>query len=124
MRIYLAGPMRNIPFFNFSNFDAVAYMLRGAGHTVLNPADKDREVYGKDFELKFPTGQFSDCPEAKFSLREALEYDLSWICRKADTLYMLTGWEHSGGARAEHAVAAALNLKIIYEEDYENNDCT
>ena len=34
---------------------------------------------------------------------------------ECDAIYMLKGWEASKGARAEHATAAAMNLKIYYQ---------
>ena len=53
----------------------------------------------------------------KQPLRIMLGSDLAWICREADAIAMLPGWEKSYGARAEHAVAVALDLQIIYIED-------
>jgi len=41
-----------------------------------------------------------------------LVMDYLW---QSDTIYMLKGWEESPGAQAEHALAKALKLKIIYE---------
>ena len=45
-RIYLAGPMRTIPEFNFPRFNAVAKALRAQGHYVFNPAQRDTERHG------------------------------------------------------------------------------
>ncbi len=42
MNLYLAGPMRGIPGFNFPKFDEVAATLRFIGHTVFSPAEHDR----------------------------------------------------------------------------------
>ena len=40
MNIYVAGPMRGYPEFNFPSFHAAAAQLRAAGHTVFNPAER------------------------------------------------------------------------------------
>ena len=37
----------------------------------------------------------------------------------SDTIFMLDGWERSPGASAEFALAKKLNLKIVYEGEYE-----
>ena len=52
--------------------------------------------------------------ELKFDLRDALAADMKWICTRADSMVMLKGWKKSKGAKAEHALAEALGLKIIY----------
>lgn len=47
MRVYLAGPMRGLPQFNFPAFDAGAATLEALGHEVFNPADRDRGKIGR-----------------------------------------------------------------------------
>jgi uncharacterized protein DUF4406 len=44
---------------------------------------------------------------------------LDYICRRAEGIAMLEGWEDSKGARAEHAIAVALGLKIRYLDEPE-----
>jgi hypothetical protein len=115
MKIYLAGPMTGLPFFNFPAFHAEAARLRAAGHDVFNPAERDIERHGADISA----GNESGSPELAvqqhgFSLRDALADDTAFICREADAIAMLPGWENSKGARAEHALAFALGHSIIY----------
>lgn len=115
MKYYIAGPMQGYEKFNFPAFDAAADYLRKQGHEVFNPADKDRERHGKDFADRFASGSIAEATAGGFSLREALALDTQWICKEAEAIYMLKGWERSGGARAEHALATALRLEIKYE---------
>lgn len=115
-RVYVAGPMRGIPEFNFPAFDAAAERLRAQGWGVCNPADRDREMYG-DGVNDSATGSLADIEHTGFDLREALAWDVAWIAEKADAIYMLDGWEWSKGARAEHALALALGLEVLYQRD-------
>lgn len=112
MKIYLAGPMRGIPDFNFPAFHTAAAKLRADGHTVFNPAEKDEQKYGKD-ALKSPTGNLRTIAKRGFSIRDALGNDLAWICKHADAVALLPGWKKSKGATAEKATADALGLEII-----------
>ena len=118
-RIYLAGPMQNIPNFNFPRFNAVAKALRSGGHEVFNPAEKDIERHnGTDISADNPNGSLQASKEKHgFSLRSALDEDLHYICTKANTIAMLPGWEKSNGAQAEHRTAVALQsegMEIVY----------
>lgn len=114
MRVYLAGPMRGIPEFNFPAFHKAAKVLRAMGHEVFNPAESDEEVYGEGFASGNLTGNEEEAAAQKgFSLREALERDLTWITRHAEAIALLPGWEKSRGARAEYSTAEALGLSMI-----------
>lgn len=116
LRIYLAGPMTQIPFFNFPAFNAAAQKLRASGHEVFNPAECDIDRHGGiDIGADNPTGDPKLAEEKhNFSLRDALAEDTAYICKEADAIAMLPGWENSKGARAEHALAHALGHTIIY----------
>lgn len=114
MKIYVAGPMRGIPEFNFPAFNAAAAKLRAEGHEVFNPAEKDNERHGTDISKGNATGDESLATQQHgFNLREALALDLEFICRQADAIALLPGWENSKGANAERATAVALGLKLI-----------
>ena len=114
-KVYLAGPMRGYPEFNFPAFHAAARMLREAGHHVFSPAEKDIERHGKDISADNATGDVKEATEKHgFSLRDALHDDMVWICKHATAIALLPGWENSNGANAEHALAKALGLHFIY----------
>lgn len=112
MNVYLAGPMRGIPNFNFPAFKAATAMLRASHYTVFSPAERDEAVHGINVSAS-PTGNLEDVKATGFSLRDALGADMEWICRYADAIALLPGWEKSKGATAERALAEALGLEII-----------
>jgi hypothetical protein len=114
MKIYLAGPMRGIPEFNFPAFHANAAKLRAQGHFVFSPAERDIEKTGVDISKGNATGD-NAIAEAQygFSLREALKDDLEFICLHAEAIALMPGWENSKGANAERATAIALGLEIM-----------
>ena len=114
MKIYVAGPMRGIPEFNFPAFHAASDKLRADGHFVFSPAEKDNERHGTDISKGNASGDEDvAAKEHGFNLRVALGVDLAWICAEADAIAVLPGWRHSKGATAEHAAAVALGLKVI-----------
>ncbi len=96
MKIYLAGPMRGMPQFNFPAFYRYAYELRQQGHEVYNPAE---------------IGISQD------NIRAIFARETSWICQEAEAIYLMPGWAGSKGARAERALAEALDLQVDYLQD-------
>jgi hypothetical protein len=114
LKVYVAGPMRGIPEFNFPAFHAAADALKQIGCVVFNPAAKDNERHGTDISKGNATGDEAIASaQHGFNLREALSMDLAWICAEADAIALLPGWKNSKGATAEHATAVALGLKVV-----------
>lgn len=114
-KVYLAGPMRGIPEFNFPAFHDAAAYLRRRGWNVFSPAERDMSHYGKDLSVGNPTGDEQQAvDEHGFNIREAMAADLKFICEEADAIALLPGWENSRGARAEKAAAEALGIEVIY----------
>ena len=93
-KVYLAGPMSGLPHLNFPAFDAAAKNLRGKGYVVFNPTEIEDNMSKNIKALAFE--------------------EITWICTEAEAVAMLPGWENSKGARAEHAIAVWLGLKIMY----------
>lgn len=113
-KVYIAGPMRTIPEFNFPAFNAAAAALRKIGCTVFNPAERDNEVHGTDISKGNATGDEAQATKNHgFNLRDALGDDLAFICKDADAVALLPGWQNSKGAKAERATADALGLIIV-----------
>lgn len=115
MRVYLAGPMRGIPQFNFPAFFEAEDFLTSQGFEVFNPARVDIENHGPQV-FNSDTGNPDDIAHTGFDLRETMKVDLSWICDHAEAIAMMPGWENSKGATAEKALAECLGLEIIYLE--------
>jgi len=117
MKVYLAGPMRGIPEFNFPAFYRFAAQLRAQGHEVFSPAEKDNERHGTDISKGNAAGDEAVATkEHGFNLREALKIDLDWILDHAECIALMPGWEKSRGAKAEFATAAAIGLKVMVLE--------
>jgi len=98
-RIYLSGPMRGHPDFNKPAFAKAAKILRELGHFVFSPGESDERLELLGVEI---------------TARSVFEVDMQYICRYADAIAMLPGWEGSKGARAEKALAEAIGLEVIY----------
>ena len=114
MNVYLAGPMRGLPNFNFPAFFAAEEKLVADGYTVFNPARRDNIEHGTDISAGNINGSVEQAEaDHGFDLREALGADLAYICLQADAVALLPGWEHSKGANAERATAIALGLEVI-----------
>jgi hypothetical protein len=114
LKIYIAGPMRGIPEFNFPAFYAAEEKLKADGHSVFNPARRDNDKHGTDISKGNATGDEAvAAAQHGFNLREALGADLAYICAEADGIALLPGWQNSKGATAERATGVALGLEII-----------
>lgn len=100
-RIYIAGPMRGKPQFNFRAFDNAAAVLRKAGYDAVSPADLDRAV-GFD-------GHADGVSEA--FVHQCIKRDIAALLT-CDHVVVLDGWQHSVGARLEVEVAMAAGISV------------
>lgn len=92
--IYIAGPMSGLPEYNFPAFKAAAEALRAAGWTVISPAEL-----------------FEDTNRPwTFYMRHAIKHMLD-----AESIYMLSGWSNSRGAKVEWGLAQSLGMATFYE---------
>lgn len=101
MKLYLAGPMRGYPKYNFPAFMDAERQLLSAGHRVFNPARRDIDEDGFDPE-KDPARPFI----------EYMRHDLPEVL-KADALVMLPGWRKSKGACLEAHVATQCDIPLL-----------
>ena len=93
MKIYIAGPMTGLAEFNRPEFMYADMILAAEGNVVLNPAT-------------LPDG---------LSQHEYMDICTAML-RCSDAIYLLRDWHKSAGARAEHALAEKLGLRIITQD--------
>ena len=101
--VYIAGPMRGIPDWNYPKFNRTAIFLRLHGYCVINPVE---------------IGDYFGSPEYLEAnpklLGLAMDIELCCISR-CDCIYLLDGWETSDGARKELETALRHGLKVLDE---------
>ncbi len=95
-RIYISGPMSNMPEHNFPAFNAEAARLRGLGYEVVNPVDVN--------------------PDPGVSWHDCLRRDLQELLT-CDTIALLPGWQKSQGAHLEMHVAHRVGMEIVIAAD-------
>jgi len=105
MKIYLAGPMRGLPEFNFPAFFAAAKDLRKRGWEVFNPAERD---LNRD--------HFNPKTDAAKPMAYYMQYDLRAVCR-SDAVVVLPGFRKSKGARLEVHVAREIGIPVLRYPD-------
>ena len=98
MKVYIAGPMTGLPQFNRPAFHQAALNLSFEHHVPLNPAILPDGLTEADYMAVGIT-----------------------MLQRADAIFLLTGWQFSAGARAEHALALKLGLEVI-EQRVSNHD--
>lgn len=96
MRVYISGPMSNMPDLNFPAFNAAAAQLRQRGYDAVNPVDLN--------------------PDPGTPWHECMRADLKALC-DCDAICLLPGWENSTGAYLELHVAHRIGLRIHQLED-------
>lgn len=107
MRLYLAGPMRGIPDYNFPAFHAAAKSLRERGHFVWSPAERDEQQDG-----------FDPAKDEAKPLRYYMAYDLPAVLN-SDAVAVLPGWENSTGAKLEVHVARVCGIPVLAADSLE-----
>lgn len=116
-KVYIAGPMRGIPQFNFPAFLKADRWLRALGYLTFNPAQHDLDLHGQEV-MKSETGNNDEAEQRGFDLGKALRDDLTYIAMEADAVCVLPGWENSSGANAEVALARALGKPVAQLRDF------
>ena len=107
VQVYLAGPMRGYPEYNFPAFADATEKLRAKGYKVHSPAEEETLAGFDPKTGRYPEGQHQR------TIRENLRDDLCWICEYADLVVLLPGWENSAGAQAEVHCAHAIGVRTV-----------
>jgi hypothetical protein len=95
MRIYISGPIKDMPGRNVEEFNRVAQLWRDCGHSVINPIELNPEGTPRDVCLRKDIFELTQC----------------------DAIVMLSRWQKSKGATFERNVAAEIGVIIIYNYD-------
>lgn len=126
MKIYLAGPMRGLPQWNYPAFAAAKKVLEAHGHHVFCPAT-----------LATAMGYHAETPcepgNGDAHLRHVILSDVCCLLH-ADAIALLRGWEKSRGATVELALAQFLGIEIWIQQPmnstgeqnfkgYDGNNC-
>ena len=106
--VYLAGPMRNLPEYNFPAFHDAATELRVYPHNlkVVSPAEHDEDG---GFNPKTDTLD-------TFDLFTAMKWDLHAVL-DSDAVVVLPGWEKSKGVAHELNAARAAGIPVYRYPD-------
>lgn len=96
MKVYISGPVTGTEDY-MERFRAAEEKLKAAGHMVYNPAAVNSRMpegtaYGEYMRVSF------------------------LLLGMAEAVYMLEGWQQSGGAKMEYAVAEGMGYKLMFEE--------
>jgi hypothetical protein len=105
MKIYIAGPMRGKPLYNFPAFREAAKVLRAEGWVVFSPAEIDNE---EGFDEGTVESSLTKTQLIGFLMRD-IE-----IVTTVDAICMLPGYENSYGASVELAMALFLGLPVYF----------
>ncbi len=115
MKVYLSGPMRNRPQYNFNAFERATQLLRDQGWEVVSPHEMDLEGGHVTVAYHYaPEGKTFTHVElnADFDMDEALGRDLVAV-GQCEGVVCLPDWEESEGARIEVQRAAELGLELF-----------
>lgn len=108
--VYVAGPMRGYPDFNFPAFDEARDRLLAEGIAVISPADLDR---ASGIHEKTPVAEVVGAEISRTIVLRDSAALLALRAENGDAIVMLPGWEKSAGAAAELLFALWLGLKVV-----------
>lgn len=114
---YLAGPMSNIPQFNYPAFYRIAKQLREMGYTIQSPAELDTPEQ-QAVALASTTGAVIDMVKSGLTWGDTLAKDVKLVSDVVDGIIAMPTWYKSRGARLEVFVATLCNkpVWIVYEK--------
>ena len=125
--IYVAGPMRGYPDWNYCAFNSTEKMLADRGWKVINPASLDSNYEETAGMETTPESFDPDKNEDEHAvIRKIMKRDCDVVCDECDAIFMLDGYRGSKGAMTEMWLAKSLGLDVYYEVNEGKNhvrDC-
>lgn len=117
-KVYIAGPMRGLPQFNFPAFYKAEAMLDLWGLDALNPARMDIKDNKATFNHNMNRSSGGDViAENTFTIEDAFTRDFQAIIA-ADAVMVLPGWKQSQGANREVAFSTSIGKPVyLYDEE-------
>lgn len=113
-RVYVCGPMTNLPQFNYPAFDRATAELRAAGHEVTSPAELD-DPETRRAALASPDGAPGTGSHCGETWGDFLARDVKLLADgDLEEIRVIAGWPRSRGARLETFVGGALcGLRVL-----------
>lgn len=122
-KLYLAGPMSDIPGFNFSAFEAATAELRKLGYEVTSPAEEDqkRDPVAYEHASQSVDGKWIPADTGGLTWAQILSKDVIIVADQVDGVALLPGWERSSGARLEAFVGLLRKKRFaIYNPEFKS----
>lgn len=123
LTIYLAGPMRGYPNFNFQTFEDATTALRDMGFDVISPHQWDIDTHRVSAVWQYVPDKgthqlrrvFTEVKLAPdFDFEDTMNEDLRLIEDHCQGIVLLPGWGSSEGAQREFDLAYKLGLNQYY----------
>jgi hypothetical protein len=103
-KIFIAGPMRGYPNYNFDRFDAYEQILKDSGIDCINPTRISRKF--KEVEVNNDINVYNEMVR--------LQQEAEKTC---NAILLLDGWQWSEGIKLELKTAAENDFQFLLEED-------
>lgn len=110
MKIFVSGPMRGIPYYNFPAFDAAKAAFEAVGFDVVTPADLDRAVGFDAMDLPADTDWRA---EAGFDVRAAMKRNIDAML-DCDGVVFLDPMNVSAGCMIELHIANRCRIPHLW----------
>jgi len=102
--VFISGPMRGYPNYNFKKFDEIENRLKSVGIRCINPAHISRQYKEKD--ILNDTNMFLHM----INRQQAAQ-------KTCNAILLLDGWQWSGGVMLEMKTAMNCGHRVLLESD-------
>lgn len=103
-KIFIAGPMRGYPNYNFDKFDRIEKLLKDNGIECVNPGRISRKF--KEVEVNNDINVYNEMVR--------LQQEAQKTC---NAILLLDGWQWSEGVKLEVKTATENDFQFLLEED-------